>query len=85
MSSFTWSRVVKVCARTNIATSVATWSLRERAVWSFPPTGPASSVTRRSMAMWTSSSSGRNSNRSAVTSSRTVSSACSSALRRRPR
>ena len=27
-------------ARTNIATSVATWSLRERAVWSLPPDRP---------------------------------------------
>ena len=44
-------------SRTNSATSVATWSLRERAVWSLPPTGPASSVTRRSIAMWMSSSS----------------------------
>ena len=42
--------------------SVATWSLRERAVCSLPPTGPASSVSRRSIAMWTSSSSGRNGN-----------------------
>jgi hypothetical protein len=31
--------------------SVATWSLRERAVWSLPPTRPAISVTRRSIAM----------------------------------
>ena len=37
--------------------SVATWSLRERAVWSLPPTGPAISVSRRSIAMWMSSSS----------------------------
>ena len=69
ISSFTWSHVVSVCARTNIATSVATWSLRERAVWSLPPTGPTISVRRRSIAMWTSSSSGWNSKRSASTSS----------------
>ena len=50
------------CARVNSAMSVATWSLRERAVCSLPPTGPASSVTRRSIAMWMSSSSGRNGN-----------------------
>ena len=37
--------------------SVATWSLRERAVWSLPPTGPTISVRRRSIAMWMSSSS----------------------------
>ena len=35
---------------------VATWSFRLRAVWSLAPTSPASSVTRRSMAMWMSSS-----------------------------
>ena len=39
--------------------SVATWSFRLRPVWSLAPTSPASSVTRRSMAVWTSSSSGR--------------------------
>ena len=37
--------------------SVTTWSLRERAVCSLPPTGPAISVRRRSIAMWMSSSS----------------------------
>ena len=36
--------------------SVATWSLRERPVWSLPPTGPTISVSRRSIAMWMSSS-----------------------------
>ena len=49
-------------ARTNSARSVATWSLRERPVCSLPPTGPASSVSRRSIAMWMSSSSSRSSN-----------------------
>ena len=44
-------------SRTNSATSVTTWSLRERAVCSLPPTGPAISVRRRSIAMWMSSSS----------------------------
>jgi hypothetical protein len=29
-----------------MAMSVATWSLRERAVWSLPPTGPTISVSR---------------------------------------
>ena len=38
--------------------SVATWSLRLRPVWSLAPTSPASSVTRRSTAVWTSSSPG---------------------------
>ncbi len=36
--------------------SVATWSLRLRAVCSLAPAGPASSVTRRSTAVWMSSS-----------------------------
>ena len=45
------------CERTSSARSVATWSLRERAVCSLPPTGPTSSVSRRSIAMWMSSSS----------------------------
>ena len=49
-------------ARVYIARSVATWSLRERAVCRRPPTGPTISVSRRSTAMWTSSSSGRNAN-----------------------
>ena len=33
-----------------------TWSLRERPVCSFPPTAPISSVRRRSLAVWISSS-----------------------------
>ena len=53
----------RACARTSSARSVATWSLRERAVWSLPPGGPISSVRRRSIAMWMSSSSSRNSKR----------------------
>ena len=52
-------RAAAAWARTNSATSVATWSLRERPVWSLPPTGPTISVSRRSIAMWMSSSSGR--------------------------
>ncbi len=36
---------------------MATWSFRERAVWSLPPSGPMISVRRRSTAMWMSSSS----------------------------
>ena len=37
---------------------MATWSLRDRPVCSFAPAVPASSVTRRSMAVWMSSSRG---------------------------
>ena len=46
--------------------SVATWSLRERAVCSLPPTGPTISVSRRSIAMWMSSSSASNAERAVV-------------------
>ena len=49
------------CAWTTIATSVATWSLRERPVWSLPASGPISSPSRRSIAMWMSSSASSNS------------------------
>ena len=41
---------------------MATWSLRLRPVCSLAPAGPASSVTRRSTAVWMSSSLGANSN-----------------------
>ncbi len=41
--------------------SVAIWSLRLRPVWSRPPAAPDISVTRRSIAVWTSSSPGLNS------------------------
>ena len=61
--------------------SVATWSLRERAVWSLPPTGPAISVSRRSIAMWMSSSSSRNGKEPDSSSSSTRSSPASSASR----
>ena len=63
----------RLCARTTIATSVATWSFRERAVWSFPPTGPMISVSRRSIAMWMSSSSSSTTKLSLSISSRTAS------------
>ena len=36
--------------------SSATWSLRERAVWSFAPAAPIFAVSRRSIARWISSS-----------------------------
>ena len=39
--------------------SVATWSLRDRAVCSRPAAAPIFSCRRRSMFMWMSSSSGR--------------------------
>ena len=39
--------------------AVATWSLRLRPVCNLAPTSPISSVTRRSIAVWTSSSPGR--------------------------
>ena len=37
-------------------TTSRTWSLRERPVCSLPPTAPTSSVRRRSLAVWMSSS-----------------------------
>ena len=78
-----WSSSIasRLCARTSIATSVATWSFRERAVCSLPPTGPAISVSRRSIAMWMSSSPSATTNVSASISSRTASSPFSSSVR----
>ena len=55
--------------------SVATWSLRLRPVWRRAPAGPASSVTRRSMAVCTSSSVGAKANVPADSSAATCSSA----------
>ena len=43
-------------ARVNSRSAVATWSLRLRPVWSLAPVSGASSVTRRSIAVWMSSS-----------------------------
>ena len=68
-------------SRVNIATSVATWSLRERAVCRRPPTGPASSVSRRSTAMWMSSSSSRNGKLPSASSRSTASRPASRASR----
>src|SRR5690606_18846019 len=55
--------------------SVATWSLRLRPVWSLAPASPASAVTRRSIAVWMSSSVGSNSKTPVRSSSSTRSSA----------
>ena len=67
---------------------MATWSLRLRPVWSLAPAGPASSVTRRSIAVWMSSSEGANANVPPPISASTISSAVStsadSAALRRP-
>ena len=51
--------------------SVATWSLRLRAVCSLAPAGPASSVTRRSTAVWMSSSLWANANDPSASSAST--------------
>ncbi len=61
--------------------SVATWSLRLRAVCSLAPAAPASSVTRRSTAVWMSSSVATNTNEPVASSDSTVSSAASTASR----
>ncbi len=45
-----------ICHFSHSRTSVATWSLRLRPVCSLPATGPIRSVSRRSMALWISSS-----------------------------
>mmetsp|Transcript_13265 Transcript_13265/g.38550 ORF Transcript_13265/g.38550 Transcript_13265/m.38550 type:complete len:244 (-) Transcript_13265:264-995(-) len=50
------ARISSNCAYSHRRVSVATWSLRERPVCSFPPTPPMSSVRRRSFAVWMSSS-----------------------------
>ena len=52
--------------RTHNRRSSATWSLRLRPVWSLAPAGPAISVTRRSTAVWMSSSVGANAKRAFV-------------------
>ena len=49
--------------------SVATWSLRERPVWSRPATGPTRSARADSRLRWTSSRAGSQVKRSAATSS----------------
>ena len=51
---------------------MATWSLRLRPVWSLAPAAPASSVTRRSTAVWMSSSEGTNANEPSASSRSTV-------------
>ena len=61
-------RIAAHSARSQRRRSSATWSLRLRPVWSLPPTGPISSVRRRSIAMWMSSSAGRKRNRPASSS-----------------
>ena len=45
-----------MASRTHSLKSVATWSLRERAVCSRPAAGPISSASRASMLRWMSSS-----------------------------
>ena len=67
--------------RRNRRSAVATWSLRLRPVCSLAPAAPASSVTRRSIAVWMSSSDGTNSNVPSASSSSTRSSAASTASR----
>ena len=61
--------------RRNSRRSSATWSLRLRPVCSLAPVGPAISVTRRSIAVWMSSSVGANANVPAASSSSTRASA----------
>ncbi len=81
-SSTSWSAMTSVATpvrrrRHHRRRSVATWSLRLRPVCSLAPTSPASSVTRRSMAVCTSSSPAAKTKRPSATSSPTRSSAAS--------
>ena len=50
-----------ICSRTYIRKSRATWSLRERAVWSRLPASPMRAVSRASTFIWISSLSAVNS------------------------
>ena len=53
--------MASISSRTQRRRSVETWSLRLRPVWSLRPTSPIRSMSVRSMFMWMSSSSWRNS------------------------
>ena len=55
-STSRWS-IWSIASRTQSRRSVATWSLRLRAVWSLRPVSPIRSIRARSMCMWMSSSS----------------------------
>ena len=62
-ASASWSAMISSATpmserRHHRRSAVATWSLRLRPVCSLAPTSPTSSVTRRSMAVWMSSSPG---------------------------
>src|SRR6266480_3429069 len=74
-SSCTAAATVRPSRRRKRRRSSATWSLRLRPVCSLAPAGPARSVTRRSMAVWMSSSVGTNTNVPSASSLWTVSSA----------
>lgn len=62
MSALRLSSAALTSSSSQRRTSVATWSLRERPVCSLPPSGPMSSLRRRSLAVWMSSSSSWGSN-----------------------
>ena len=59
---------------------MATWSLRLRPVWILAPAEPASSVTRRSTAVWMSSSDSANAKVPSTSSVSTASSAARTAV-----
>src|SRR5581483_11053870 len=73
-SSTRSATTVRACF-VNKRSAVATWSLRLRPVCNFAPAGPAISVTRRSIAVWMSSSVGTNAKVPASSSPATWSSA----------
>ena len=78
-----------MASRSHRRMSVATWSLRDRAVWSRPAASPISASRRASTFMWTSSSAGSKRNSPASTSAATRSSpsriAAQSSAERTPR
>ena len=57
-----WPSISSMAFRTQSFRSVATWSLRERAVWSRPAASPISSFSRASTCVWMSSSARENVN-----------------------
>ena len=72
MSCLRYPRRSASWSRSHMRVSVATWSLRLRPVWSLPATGPMSSPSLRSFAVWMSSSPDFTSKASAAHSSATL-------------
>ena len=54
-SSSSWDTITGICSRTYMRKSRATWSFRDRAVWSRFPASPMRAVSSASTFMWMSS------------------------------